>query len=29
MTTELAVCLIVAVGVVVYLLVEWADDRGA
>lgn len=27
MTTELAVFLIVAVGVVVYLLVEWADGR--
>lgn len=29
MTSELAVVLIVAVGVVVYLLVEWADGRGS
>lgn len=29
MTTELAVILLLLVGVGVYLLVEWADDRGA
>jgi len=29
MTTELAVILLLLVGVGVYLLVEWADGRGA
>lgn len=29
MTTELAVILLLLVGVGVYLLVEWADGRGS